>query len=196
LHDLNLVSYLGGTPYATLNTIYFPISWIEAIEKDDLHGKRLAEWSVVHTVSRIHNNDILRRFGIKVAISAGGMIAFGGVCLSVLEFYARCQPDQVDIFNFQISRSTITGTAIVAAATVALWYEYLYAESRADVYAIEHCNDPELFLAAYEHVDRFAPRGFIPGMQSSFAEFRLARIRDGFKAKFGYELKITPQSIS
>lgn len=161
-------------PMADWNTIYFPMKWIEELEKGNKFYREATEWILLHEAGHIVHKDVSKQIGLYL-ISALGLNAIANVTDSDLQL-------------------------AIAGASICSGIYYLYRgftlEYYADDYAIEHCDNPAAWIAAYEFLDRHAPLGFLPGIMHSFTTYRLSRISAAFHKKFGYELVVVPQSIS
>ncbi|MCX5923198.1 MAG: hypothetical protein NTU89_01380 [Candidatus Dependentiae bacterium] len=126
---------MGLSLYSSLNTIYFPVEWICAIEKDDEYFTLLTEWATLREAGRMCIGEIIASRLIPV-------------------------------------------------------YWFFFVEASADHYATTRCQNPKAIIAAYEHIDRFSPRGFVPSILGRFAGIRLSNMKKTFVKKFGYELEV------
>lgn len=180
--DLKPVSILIlQGPMADEDTIYFPMAWIEELQKGNKFYRQATEWIILHEVGHIMHNDMTKRTISLLAIWGG--------------YFAMNQ--ELNNSNYDTIRTVkkmcLTSMCVGLAG---LLYSMATAEYLADDYAMQHCDNPEAWIAAYEFLERYAPLGFLPGLFHSFTTFRLSRIAKGFNEKFGYELEVVPQSLS
>ncbi len=163
-------------PMADTDTIYFPMKWIEELEKGNKFYIEATEWILLHEMGHIAHYDIVKSL----------------VTISITSAFYKILTDN----NIKLDKNDVQ---IVGAAALmsglACMYFHCTREYYADDYAMQHCDNPAAWLAAYEFLDRQAPLGFLPGIMHSFTTYRLSRIAKAFKSKFGYELEIIPQSL-
>lgn len=169
-------------PMADGDTIYFPMTWIEELQKGNKFYRQATEWIILHELGHIMHHDITKRTMCLLAIWAGYFF----------EMSHQLNDDNYDTTR-AVKKMCLASVCVGLAGFV---YSMATAEYLADDYAMQHCDNPEAWIAAYEFLDRYAPLGFLPGLFHSFTTFRLSRIAKGFKEKFGYELVVVPQSLS
>lgn len=166
-------------PMADWNTIYFPMKWIEELEKGNKFYIEATEWIVLHELGHIAHYDVIK------------------AASSIALFYTFLNMGKKDHNQYRFEQ---TDTELYTAGMLLSGLAYLYCnftrEYYADDYAMKHCDNPAAWIAAYEFLDRQAPLGFLPGIAHSFTTYRLSRIAKAFKAKFGYDLEVVPQSIT
>ncbi|MBI2353059.1 hypothetical protein HYV11_02330 [Candidatus Dependentiae bacterium] len=166
-------------PMADNNTIYFPMKWIEKLELGNKFYLDVTEWIILHELGHIEHMDMY-----KTVIGLG--LFYGG--------YAIVKKELEGII-MQPNETLKKATIIMTCGGLFLTYCLATREYYADDYAMQHCDNPEAWIAAYEFLDRFAPLGWMPGILHSFTKFRLSRIAKAFKNKFGYDLVVVPQSL-
>jgi hypothetical protein len=168
---------MGLSLSSSLNTIYFPVEWIDAIEKGDESFIQLTEWAMLREAGIMCN--FTRKIVID-SIEVSGSVILG---TSLAVGFASDSPTTTII-------GSSVGGAIVSVASLAYVYEYFFAQARADNYATSHCQNPKAIIAAYEHIDRFSARGLVYSFFTRFADLRLSNMKKAFVKKFGYELEV------
>ena len=176
----NIDILLLNGPCADVDTIYFPIKWIEKIEKGNKFYKDATEWIILHEAGHIHHKDVIKTIPATYGIMAS--------YLAII--FAQ---------NFNTSNKTLLyglAAGLSIASVARLLYLLSTREYQADDFACKHCDNPEAWIAAYEFLDRFAPLGWLPKIRHSCTKYRLERISKAFQEKFGYELVVIPQSLN
>jgi len=167
---------ISDGPMADTDTIYFPMKWIEELEKGNKFYIEATEWILLHEMGHIAHYDSTK--------SLLSIVMFCGFSKILTNDTIKLNGDNTKMLE-------------AGALMSALAYMYFHCtrEYYADDYAMQHCDNPAAWLAAYEFLDRQASLGFLPGIMHSFTTYRLSRIAKAFKNKFGYELEIIPQSL-
>lgn len=213
LHNIPIILWDG--PCADADTIYFSIKWIEKLEKGNKFYLDATEWILLHEAGHIHHNDMAK----EGLINFGMIFSYYYCIYQAFLHYAWNNAYQSFMINSKVFKPThqafqvavenklkktcedhnnkfYMGAAIgVSFLTIKFLYLNATREYAADDFAMQHCDNPEAWIAAYEFLDRFAPLGFLPGILHSFTKYRLNRISTAFKEKFGYELVVIPQSL-
>lgn len=172
-------------PMADASTIYFPMSWIENLEKGNKFYREAAEWIILHELGHIVHRDMYKKLEIPLILMGAG----AGLAL-IPEIF----PDN-DTSKKLGGALALAGLAAAGMGVAKCCYSIVMKEYLADDYAMRECNNPQACIAAYEFLERYAPLGLLPGLSHSFTKYRLSRIEKGFKKKFGYELVVVPQSL-
>jgi hypothetical protein len=182
LQDFN-VQLCTTLPSAAQSTIYLPMKWAEEIEKNNKFYIETTEWFVLHEAGCLHNYNMLKLSGALL-----GFIFFWGSFT-----HEKSKPE----YQKGLDAGKIEGFCILGMLGFAGLATYLMSSRAyyADDFAMEHCNNPAVWIAAYEYIERFYPLGWLAGLTNSFTKYRLSRIRDGFYKRFGYHLEFIPQSM-
>lgn len=177
-------------PMSDTNTIYFPMIWIEELEKGNKFFRNATEWVILHELGHIVHGDMYKIFKI---LFAGFAEVFNASL--IISIAADLKKDSIHIAEFLVF-TTAMATAMATGVKIFKYsYSLIMQEYLADDYAMDECNNPDAWIAAYELLDRKAPLGIYSGINHSFTKYRLSRIAKAFRDKFGYELVVVPQSL-
>lgn len=188
--DVSLYILSKKGPGATLQSVYFPIYWVEKLEQEGQLNKRnglfteATEWVALHEAGHIKNND-----GANMIVMSSLITFFK----TKSNYYDPCKtPQQKNAalyeYIFKGNSKNISVLCAICALSKAYW---AVREYRADDFATQHCTNPNSIAASYEILQRQALSGIVPGLQHSFKNFRLKRIADAYKQKFGHEIPKT-----
>lgn len=186
-------------PMADWDTIYFPLKWIEELEKGNKFYLDATEWIILHELGHVVNRDVYKKLISMAGMYGGYELLKSGDNLKKSIYQIR-QTQQISHTNDAFLNNTANGQIkvgfwLMAAGTIGFIYGLATIEYGADDYAMKHCDNEDAWLAAYEYLDRYAPNGWLPGILHSFKNYRLSRIAKAFEKKFGKPLVVVPQSL-
>lgn len=176
-------------PMADNDTIYFTMAWIEELEKGNKFYREMTEWILLHEMGHIAHRDVFKKIAAFWMVFVGYMIQRKYNNAIRYSYFYTIEQYQ------ELVQGAFWGNLVQIAGLAKTVYNMATIEYYADDYAMQHCDNPQAWIAAYEFLDRKAPLGVLPGVFHSFTKYRLSRISKAFKKKFGYELVVIPQSL-
>lgn len=194
------ISLKYPSPHASFNAIYFPKKWILLLEAGNQFYIQATEWVILHEYGHIDHRDSYK------ALAVPGLFSLWKIMMSSLINSFDFLPDIITSKSKEketvksVTNNVLFGGPFswqfIISTGVYFIYWFAIKEYQADDYAMQHCDNAQAWIAAYEFLDRIAPLGLYAGFTHSFKKYRLSRIKAGFKKKFGYELIVVPHSIN